>query len=136
MYQRVSGDQLKHQSGGMETVLLVEDNELVRPLICRMLKIHNYKVLEAANGEEALKIIKSFKDTIHILITDILMPGIDGVELSKKVRDVRPDTKMLFISGYTADSIPRNDITNSDIPFLQKPFTSIGLASKVKEIMN
>ncbi len=124
---------------GVETILLVEDEDPVRLFSARALREKGYKVLEANSGEAALDIIKemaSQKDeTLDLLVTDVVMPKMDGPTLSKKVRDLMPGLKTIFISGYTEDTFRRNLDDDFHIHFLPKPFTLKDLAAKVKEVL-
>ena len=123
------------EAGGCETVLLVEDEESVRELVRLTLVSRGYKVLEAENGECGLHLAESFKDNIDILITDVMMPGIGGRELAKKLLEVRPGTSVLYLSGYTEDAVVTNGTLGPATAFLQKPFTLQNLAKKVREVL-
>jgi two-component system cell cycle sensor histidine kinase/response regulator CckA len=118
---------------GFETILLVEDEDAVRTFSARALREKGYNVIEADSGEEALKIAQTEK--FDLLITDVVMPKIDGPTLSKKLRDKCKDLKTIFISGYAEDTFRQDLDKNSNIHFLQKPFTLKDLASKVKEVI-
>jgi two-component system, cell cycle sensor histidine kinase and response regulator CckA len=120
---------------GTETVLLVEDEEYVRSLVRRSLESKGYAVLEARNGQEALHVAKQHEGPIHLLITDVVMPGMSGRELSENLAPLRPDMKTLFMSGYTDDSILHHGILQSGGTLLQKPFTAEALASKVRQVL-
>ncbi|CAO5682624.1 MAG: Sensor histidine kinase RcsC [Holosporales bacterium] len=116
------------------TILLVEDEEAVRMFSARALREKGYTVLEAENGEEALKLIKK-GETFDLLITDVVMPKMDGPTLNKKVRDIMPQTKTIFISGYAEDTFRKNLGTNAQIHFLPKPFSLKDLILKVQEVL-
>jgi two-component system cell cycle sensor histidine kinase/response regulator CckA len=118
---------------GSETILLVEDEDAVRTFSARALREKGYNVIEADSGEEALKISQT--ERFDLLITDVVMPKIDGPTLSKKLRDKYSELKTIFISGYTEDTFRQDLDKNSNIHFLQKPFTLKDLASKVKEVI-
>jgi PAS domain S-box-containing protein len=120
---------------GTETILLVEDDETVRNLIREILKDHGYEVIEAADGTTALSIFGIHKAKINLLVTDIIMPGISGGELRDRMKEIRPDIKVLFISGYTDDSLSQSGILSSDAALLEKPFTPDDLARKVREVL-
>src|SRR5207302_10079582 len=90
---------------GNETVLLVEDEESVRQLVRETLESRGYKVIEAENGEEALKISTTYTEAIHLLITDVVLPGLSGRALDKQLSESPPQTRVLFLSGYTEDAI-------------------------------
>jgi nitrogen-specific signal transduction histidine kinase len=123
------------QNGGSETVLLVEDEESVRQLVRETLESKGYKVLEAENGEAALRIVSNYSDKIDMLITDVVMPGMSGRELSARLCASRPQTKVLYLSGYTEDAIGHEGVVDPDTAFLQKPFTLQMLSRKVREVL-
>ena len=120
---------------GAGTVLLVEDEDPVRLFSARALRNKGYRVIEAKSGEAALEIITSGKEQIDLLITDVVMPKMDGPALVKLVRETHPDMKVIFISGYTEDAFRKRLDTDSDIHFLPKPFSLKQLAGKVKEVI-
>jgi two-component system cell cycle sensor histidine kinase/response regulator CckA len=120
---------------GTETILLAEDEEIVRQLMREVLKSNGYEVLEAANGVEALLLCERHRGPIHLMITDVVMPEISGRELTERLARLRPEMKVLFMSGYMDDKIIHHGILDSDIPFLQKPFTPYTLALKVREVL-
>ena len=122
---------------GSETILLVEDEEIVRKLACTILQKNGYKVLEAPNGEEALRIVQGQNgNPIHLLVTDVVMPGISGRQLADRLERLRPGTKVLFMSGYTDDAIVHHGVLDPGIAYIQKPFTPDALASKVRDILD
>jgi PAS domain S-box-containing protein len=125
----------ENEKGGCETVLLVEDEESVRELVRETLITRGYKVLEAENGESGLRVAEAHGDGIDILITDVVMPGMGGRELAKKLLQVRPNLGVLFLSGYTEDTILHQGALNPGTAFLQKPFTLQNLARKVREVL-
>ncbi|MDH3335762.1 MAG: PAS domain-containing protein, partial [Rhodospirillaceae bacterium] len=119
---------------GAGTILLVEDEDAVRMFATRALKNKGYDVLEAANGEAALDVINSNETRIDLIVTDVVMPGMDGHTLVQFVRQEMPDVKVIFISGYTDNVIP-GGFGKGDYSFLPKPFSLKDLASKVKEVL-
>src|SRR5438270_9200997 len=123
------------EAGGCETVLLVEDEESVRELVRLTLASRGYQVLEAENGECGLRIAESFKEHIDILITDVVMPGIGGRELARKLLLLRPGISVLYLSGYTEDAVVTRGALGPRTAFLQKPFTLQNLAKKVREVL-
>lgn len=131
--QKFNSEQISRDLTGSETILLVEDEEPVRLFSSRALREKGYKVLEAASGEEALQIAE--KEKFDLLITDVVMPKIDGPTLNKKLREKIQDFETIFISGYTKDTFRQDIGKNSKIHFLQKPFSLKDLAIKVKEIL-
>ena len=124
-----------NEAGGSETVLLVEDEECVRELVRLTLASRGYKVLEAENGQCGLQIAETYNERIDILITDVVMPGIGGRELAKKLLSLRPDISVLYLSGYTEDAVVTQGAVGPAIAFLQKPFTLQNLAKKVREVL-
>jgi len=121
---------------GAGTVLLVEDEDAVRLFSARALRNKGYKVIEAKSGEAALEVIHRATETIDLLITDVVMPRMDGPGLIREVRETHPDMKVIFISGYTEDSFRKRLDSDAEIHFLPKPFSLKQLASKVKEVMS
>jgi two-component system cell cycle sensor histidine kinase/response regulator CckA len=124
-----------NETGGCETVLLVEDEESVRELVRITLTSRGYKVLEAENGERGLQIAEDYNEPIDILITDVVMPGIGGRDLAKKLLALRPTVSVLYLSGYTEDAVIAQGAPSPAIAFLQKPFTLQNLAKKVREVL-
>ena len=123
-------------SGGSETVLLVEDEESVRQLVRETLEAKGYKVLEADHGAAALQIAAAHQGTIDMLITDVVMPGMSGRELAKQLSTSHPQTKVLYLSGYTEDAIVHQGVLDPGTAFLQKPFTLQMLSRKVREVLS
>jgi CheY-like chemotaxis protein len=122
---------------GSETILLVEDEEIVRKLACTILQKNGYKVLEAPNGEEALRIVQGQNgNPIHLLVTDVVMPGMSGRQLADRLERLRPEMKVLYISGYTDNAIAHHGVLEKGINYIQKPFTLEGLARKVREVLD
>jgi len=125
----------KSQAGGSETVLLVEDEESVRQLVRETLEAKGYKVLEADNGEAALRLVSQHAGPLHLLVTDVVMPGMSGRELSSQLGASHPQTKVLYLSGYTEDAIVHEGVLEPGTAFLQKPFTLQMLSRKVREVL-
>jgi len=121
---------------GSETILLVEDEELVRNLNREILESYGYKVIEARNGVEALKICSEGEIIIDLLMTDVVMPEMGGSELASKLAVSRPDLKVLFTSGYTDDAVIRHGVKDEGTNFLQKPFSLDTLLNKVREVLD
>ena len=118
---------------GSETVLVVEDEDSVRDLIGMVLSEKGYRVLLAGGGSEGLRMSGEHKEQIHLLITDVVMPGMGGRELATRLEAARPGMKALFMSGYTENSISHHGVLDAGLEFLQKPFTSDELVRKVRE---
>ncbi|MHB0878489.1 MAG: hybrid sensor histidine kinase/response regulator [Anaerolineae bacterium] len=120
---------------GDETVLVVEDEAVVRGIMVRVLRQLGYKVIEAANGEQALGLVQRAGD-IDLLVTDMVMPEMGGMELARRVREAMPDTKVLFVSGYTDATTARCGSLNENSDFLAKPFSARSLAGKVRSLLD
>jgi two-component system cell cycle sensor histidine kinase/response regulator CckA len=121
---------------GQDTVLLVEDEEAVRSFAARALRMRGYNVLEAGGGEEALEIVRRGPDKIDLVITDVVMPNMDGPTLVRHVRELRPDMAVIFMSGYAEEAFRRNDEKAEELHFLPKPFGLKQLAAKVKDVLS
>jgi response regulator RpfG family c-di-GMP phosphodiesterase len=122
---------------GSETVLLVEDDELVRDLGKRLLKQQGYRVLEATNGEEALRGAQEHDgETINLLLSDVVMPQTGGKALADQLKILRSDVKVLYTSGYADDAIVHHGVLDSGTHFLQKPFSLKPLSRKVREVLD
>jgi CheY-like chemotaxis protein len=122
-------------AGGTETVLLVEDEESVRQLVRDTLESKGYQVVEAENGESGLKASVGHQGKIDLVITDVVMPGMGGREMVEQLAKTRPETKVLYLSGYTEDAIISEGTIESGTAFLQKPFTLQNLSRKVREVL-
>jgi PAS domain S-box-containing protein len=119
---------------GNETVLLVEDEEAVRKLECKTLEARGYRVLEAADGGEAVEIAE--RESVDLLLTDMVLPGMGGGEIAVRVREIHPRVKVLYTSGYTDDAIVRRGLMERGAAFLEKPFTPNRLARKIREVLD
>jgi CheY-like chemotaxis protein len=120
---------------GSETILLVEDQAEVRTVAVAALRKCGCTVHSAAGGAEALAISRQFGGAIHLLVTDVIMPGMNGRVVAGKLREERPELRVLFMSGYTANAIAHRGVLDADIDYLQKPFTPELLAAKVREVL-
>jgi two-component system, cell cycle sensor histidine kinase and response regulator CckA len=118
-----------------ETILLVEDEDSLRTLSRNLLELSGYTVIEARNGNEALAIAKSGTGSIHLLLTDIVMPGISGRELAKRLLIEMPQLKVVYMSGYAGQSVGDNDVFGKNAHYLQKPFSRENLAQKVRDAL-
>ncbi|MDX1925695.1 MAG: PAS domain-containing protein [Pirellulaceae bacterium] len=121
---------------GTETILLVEDENAVRNIVRIVLTRYGYKVLEAANGNEALEIVSSCESPIHMLLTDVVMPGMHGPEVAKAVVSQIPAIRVIYMSGYVDDARTREGLADPTASFIQKPFSSEDLAHKVRAILD
>jgi PAS domain S-box-containing protein len=121
---------------GTETILLVEDDSGVRSLTHHILSNCGYSVLEAAGGDEALHIAGQHEEPIDLLLTDVIMPGMGGRRLAEQVLRIHSETKVLYLSGYTDDTVVRHGILHEEVQFLQKPYSLLGLARKVREVLD
>lgn len=120
---------------GKGTILVVEDETAVRKLACNILHSHGYEVLEAGSSPEALRLAETHGGPIDLLLTDVVMPQMNGRELYRQIASLRPDMKVLYMSGYTDDVIAHHGVLDGQIEFLQKPFTVDGLVRKVREML-
>ena len=118
-----------------ETVLLVEDEDGVRSLIEMVLRRNGYTVLECRNAEEALLALEDTGVSIHMLLTDLILPRMSGRELAERVALTRPNVRILFMSGYTDDDVLRHGVLDSTSAFLQKPFSMELLLQKVRDVL-
>jgi DNA-binding NtrC family response regulator len=129
-----------HQEGveaqsGTETILIVEDEESVLKLSRDMLEILGYRVLTASKTDQAVRLVGEYDGNIDLLLTDIVMPDMNGKELSERIIPIKPGMKCLYMSGYTADVIARQGILDEGIKFISKPFSLRDLAAKVRETL-
>jgi CheY-like chemotaxis protein len=121
---------------GAETVLLVEDEAILREIIEESLESLGYAVLTVANGAEAIELSARFGGRIDLMLTDVIMPGMGGSDLAGRLAEQRPETKVLFMSGFTDDSVLLHGVLAEGLPFLEKPFTAAALARKVREVLD
>lgn len=123
-------------SRGTETILLVEDEEPLRKVIIELLTQIGYNVLSAANGKQALELAQSYTQTIHLLITDVIMPEIAGPELAKELCAFRRDLKVIYISGYADSSLAPEGVLNPGTVLVTKPFSVRTLSAKMREVLD
>jgi two-component system, cell cycle sensor histidine kinase and response regulator CckA len=121
---------------GQETVLLTEDEDSVRAVATAALERRGYRVLAAADGESAIAISRAFPGRIDLLVTDVVMPGMNGRELAEQLEQMRPGMRVLFVSGYTDDAVLLKGVSLDERTFLQKPFTSLELARRVRVVLD
>ncbi|MGH7562673.1 MAG: response regulator, partial [Gemmatimonadales bacterium] len=122
--------------GGSETVLIVEDEPAVRSIVHNVLGRLGYRVLDAADGEIGLALAARHQGPIHLLVSDVVMPGMSGRQLADRFTGLRPEAKVLFVSGYTDDAVVRHGILELGTHYLQKPFTPDMLARKVRRVLD
>jgi CheY-like chemotaxis protein len=122
-------------AGGSETILVVEDQENLRSLICEVLEDAGYRVLSSANGQNALALSDSHREPIHLLVTDVVMPGMSGRQLADALRARRAETRAVLISGYPTEVIERSG-GPGDLPLLEKPFSRANLLRRVREALS
>jgi DNA-binding NtrC family response regulator len=120
---------------GSESILVVEDGENVRRFVVQLLKVQGYTVCETSCGEDALELSKNRKEPIHMILTDVVMPGMSGCQLAEQLRPLHPNIKVLYMSGYTDNEILHHGVLEEGISYIQKPFTTGGLASQVREVL-
>lgn len=123
-------------AGGSETVLVVEDEGVIRSLVYTVLESCGYTVLEASSGKGALTLMEMQVSPIHLMITDVVMEGLNGVELAQQLAGSHPDMKVLYMSGYTSNVVLTQGVLNAKMAYLQKPFTRHDLANKVREVLD
>ncbi len=133
--ERAAAPPDRGQLKGDETILLVEDEEAVLSLGFNMLKRYGYSVLAARNGDEALELVRKHHGSLHLLLTDVVMPRMNGQELTARISALFPGIKTLFMSGYTAEVIGRQGLLSNNLNFLQKPFSADALAQKVRSVL-
>jgi PAS domain S-box-containing protein len=121
---------------GTETILLVEDEDGVRALTRHVLQTCGYTVLEASGGRQAVRLCEEHQGPVHLLVSDVVMPDLGGRQLSEHLTALRPNMRVLFLSGYTDDAVVRHGILQAETAFLQKPYTPAGLALKVRKVLD
>ncbi len=129
-------EERSHTNGGSETILVVEDETAIRSLVARILGQEGYTGLAASNGREALELLARHGESVALLFTDVIMPGMSGPELFERARDLLPDVKVLYASGYTADTLHRHGVREESFHFLEKPYTPKGLAAAVRGVLD
>ncbi len=120
---------------GHETILVAEDDDSVRNLVCRVLKMHGYSILEAPHGGSALLKCEQYNDDIHIILCDIVMPEMNGIQLVKRLQTLHPEMKVIFMSGYINNTEMISQIEKKNVAFLQKPFSPDALLKKIREVL-
>jgi len=125
----------RHDLTGKGSVLLVEDEDPVRAFASRALRLRGYEVIEAASAEQAMGFLSDSSNHVDVLVSDVVMPGMDGPTFAAEARKMRPDLRVVFVSGYAEDSFRRN-ILDNEFLFLPKPFSLTDLTAKVKEALS
>jgi len=126
-------DQLSAEA---RTILLVDDDVIVREIASEILTMRGYDVIEAPNGQEALQQMATVKRPIHLLLTDVMMPGMNGRELAEQLLAKQPSLRVVFMSGYNQDELLRKGISSQSVAFVPKPFTIQSLSSAVKAVLD
>jgi CheY-like chemotaxis protein len=121
---------------GSEIILVVEDEEIVRDYTVQTLQMQGYKVLEAADGRDALRLCSSLEEPVDLIMTDVVMPNLSGREFIEQMREIWKDCKVLYMSGYTDDVMLRQGLPGGNISFIKKPFNTITLLSKIREVLD
>ena len=132
----VKDDQPQELLGGTETVLVVEDEDVVRNLCVRVLDELGYKVLQAGNGDEAIALALGYGERIDLLLTDVVMPGMGGREVANRLTQIHPETRFLFTSGYTDNAIVQHGVLDEGVSFIGKPYSPSAIAKKVREVLD
>ncbi|OEU49036.1 MAG: hypothetical protein BA861_04945 [Desulfobacterales bacterium S3730MH5] len=122
--------------GGSETILVVDDEEIVRDLATEVLSSHGYRVMPAKDGLEALHVYKAFGYDIDLVLMDMLMPRMGGKEAYKKLKEINPEIRVLFCSGHGSDCEVVEDLHNKGLPFVSKPYKINELAEKVRQMLD
>jgi YesN/AraC family two-component response regulator len=124
----------KPQENG-RTVLLVDDEWLILGAMREILGAQGYNILTAGDPSEALRICQQYEGTIDVMLTDVVMPGMNGRELADRVTEMRPETRVIFMSGHTEDNLVRHGVMTNEIAFVRKPFSLAALEGKVQEVL-
>jgi two-component system cell cycle sensor histidine kinase/response regulator CckA len=132
----ISFEHERSMPSGHETLLLVEDDDAVRALARHVLQRCGYTVREATNGRDAIQLVETYGGPLDLVVSDVVMPHIGGRELAERLTALRPGLRVLFLSGYADDEAVRHGVFQSDVAFLQKPFTTARLAQKVRELLD
>jgi len=144
-FQRIKTDEVsddieeqldENQLKGSETILIAEDSETLLKLTQKMLESYGYKSLTSQNGHEAMEIFKGHDGPIHLLLTDVVMPDMNGRELAEQIQSESPKVQVLYMSGYTDDTISKHGVLYDDVEFIEKPFSTKDLGLKVREVLN
>ncbi|CAN5881416.1 hypothetical protein BH24GEM1_BH24GEM1_09470 [soil metagenome] len=134
--ERVAGPRQVPQVMGHERILVVEDEEMVRVMARCALEEYGYEVLEAPDGQSAIDILTSTADPVHLVLCDIVMPGLSGQELAAGLTRAAPGASIVYMSGYTGNDVIRKQLVGPSAPFIQKPFRPVDLALKVRRVLD
>jgi two-component system, cell cycle sensor histidine kinase and response regulator CckA len=121
---------------GDETILVVEDDEMVRLLTARLLASQGYTPIEARDGREALELVAAHPGQVQLVLSDVVMPELGGTEFARRLAELRPDLPILFMSGFTDDEVVRRGLLDPDAPYLQKPFDAAAIGRRVRELLD
>jgi CheY-like chemotaxis protein len=130
------GPPARPPAAGRETVLLIEDEASLRDLLVETLEGAGYAVLVAPGGEDALRMVQEHPGVIHLVVTDVMMPGLTGRQVAERIRAARPEVRVLFVSGYVGDALARHGVSEPEARLLSKPFTAEALLRKVREVLD
>ena len=122
-------------AAGRETILIVEDEASLLRLTTRVLQAAGYRVLSARNGEVAQKVLKEHDGPVHLMLSDVVMPGLSGNDLAERMAEMRPEMRILFTSGYNDDIVVQHGVSNASAYFLSKPFSTDVLLGKIREVL-
>ena len=125
----------KHMEHGKQTILVVEDEEMVRGLICEVLRREGYRVLACSDGTEGIEASQRYGQGIDLLLTDVVMPGMNGPEMAGRIQETLPHLRVVFMSGYTERALARNAQVDASFEYLQKPFTLKSLTQKIAKVL-
>jgi two-component system, cell cycle sensor histidine kinase and response regulator CckA len=134
--ERPAADDTFETVGGSETILVVEDNQDVRCMLVTLLSDQGYATLEAADGNDAIRIFDEHRDAIDLVILDVVMPGRNGMEVFDEIARREPPVKAIFISGYAGDVVTGKGVRTDSVDFLQKPLSVTKLFTKVREVLD
>jgi CheY-like chemotaxis protein len=129
------GPQVRAELTGGETILLVDDEPTVRGFVKRALELYGYRVIDAGGSQEALSLGSSFDGRIHLLLADVVLPGMSGPQLAARLAPLRPEMRILYMTGFADDAVVDRGVVSAGQPLLVKPFTSVGLAHEVKKVL-
>ena len=136
MRKQITKEDIEENFSGTESILVVEDESAVRKIAVMTLDQAGYKVFEAADGQEAIKFLENNDEGVDLVLTDVIMPGIGGKDVAEKMQEFCPNTKLIFMSGYTNNAIVHHGVLDDKTNFIQKPFTPISLLKKIRDVID